>query len=596
MAIKSRADVKTIARNIVPGAISFLAAVSVSYLIYVINNTFSDQPERVAKTVGVLFLILFFIPPVTYILLQRRSANPGMLALIILTTAGVLLISSYLYWASIYLFFPADILLWSESDFVNDILKIRLGYPIYSAQENNESFVYTPGAQLLTYLLAYLFGSETSIPLWRIIQLGYVLLASIVAILCCRKLVSITLPSRQFCNRGLWYSLWLTIFFLMATNSITNPYVHNLHNDALGLLISIVAYWLLLHYITSRDKRVLALMACIPAAGFFVKQSLAIWALLYFAYIIFFDKPHSIKKAVKFAFTTFGAMSAILMTCYIIWGKHFIYWIFKAMGNDPTSPLRSLQHILTAWPYFAIGLLAAIILLRNKNLNQLLGAWIIWLFLILIEGATSGIGWMLNHMGPGSLIAGIWFLAALIRLWPSIIPDSPKKIILSIWLRTGIIIVVMCLLYNGLGFVRAPVKHLSDDTYRYVKEIEREFEGQPTGNVLIDAGTWMYLKDNVIMKDRGIAFGNRGLNGSGDFSGMIRRIKHKHYRKILVRNLQAPIFFYDHWLWPKSSGIKQALLENYHENGKIEAVEERVHEYVPYYFFDEITILVPNQN
>ena len=37
----------------------------------------------------------------------------------------------------------------------------------------------------------------------------------------------------------------------------------------------------------------------------------------------------------------------------------------------------------------------------------------------------------------------------------------------------------------------------------------------------------------------------------------------------LLRDLHSPDFNYDHWLWQKSSGIQQALLDNYNEIGQI---------------------------
>lgn len=583
-------------RYVVLGLLALLTALPLAYLIHLINDAYQAQPEKAALVAAKLLVIIFVLPPALYLLFKRKSIEPSRLGLILLATVAVLLVSIYLYWVSLYVFFPADILLWSESDFVNDILKFRFGYPIYSAQANNESFVYTPGAQIITYLISWLMGNASSIPLWRIIQLGYVLLAAIVAVFCCRRLVDMSMPARWFRDRFLWCALWLSIFFLMASNSLTNAYVHTLHNDALALLASVVAYWLLLKYISTRDNRVLALMAFLPAAGFLVKQSLAIWAPLYCLYLIFFERPRSIARLLIFSALTFGLLCVTVGGCYLLWREHFVYWIFTAIGNDPVSPLRSLKHIMDVWAYFAIGLLGGLILLRGRGLNQLLGSWLIWLVLISIEASSSGIGWMLNHMGPGSLIAGIWFFAALARIWPSVFPARAAKFRLQTYLRAGILLALVGLLFSGLGFLRVPVKHLSDDTYRYVRDIEREFEGQPVENILLDAGTWIYLEDGVIMKDRGIPFGNRGYNGTGDFSGMIRRLNEKHYSKIIVRNLESPIFLYDHWLWPKPSGIKRALLENYHETKKIKAVEKKVHKQIPYYFFDEITILEPNSD
>ena len=78
-------------------------------------------------------------------------------------------------------------------------------------------------------------------------------------------------------------------------------------------------------------------------------------------------------------------------------------------------------------------------------------------------------------------------------------------------------------------------------------------------------------------------------------------------RKILVRNLDKPNFWYDDstQVAPKSTGIRKALRDNYREVGKIKAVQGEKRfmmvsfEYLPWpgtrYGFEEITVLVPKR-
>ena len=592
--VVERAGVQSAVRDLVPGVLVLLQALPVALLIQLINHSLPDRPERAVQVVGVLFAILLALPPAVYLLVRRRAANPGRLGLIVLATVGVLLVSVYLYWVSFYVLFPADILIWSESDFVNDILKFRLGYPIYSAQVNNESFTYVPGSRLLTYFLASLSGRATSIPVYRMIQIGYTLLAAVIAAFCCRGLVEMSLSARRFRDRALWGAVWLPIFFLMATNSLTNPFVHNLHDDALAQLVSVTAYYLLLKYVSTRDDRVLAAMAVIPGLGFLVKQSLAIWAVLYCAQLALFDRPRSMKRLVTFAMIAFGGIGAVIAGCYALWGDNFVYWALTVLGKHGVSPLRSFQHILDAWIYFAIGLLGGVVLLRGKSFHLLLGPWLVWLSVFLMEAYTSGIAWMRNQMGPGSLIAGIWFIAALVKLWPSLPLGAISKFRPQVWLRVGIAVAAVGLLFSGLGVVRIPMRPFSSDAYRYLREIEREFEGQSADNLLLDAGTWIYLKQGVVMKDRAPSIGERGYSETGNFSGMIQRLKQKRYSKILIRNLHAPDFWYDHRMWRKPSEIKRTLLENYREIGRIMAVQDGYKQ--GHYLFSDISILVPNTN
>ena len=90
------------------------------------------------------------------------------------------------------------------------------------------------------------------------------------------------------------------------------------------------------------------------------------------------------------------------------------------------------------------------------------------------------------------------------------------------------------LIFNGLGMIRIPINPLSDDAYRYVKEIENEFRGLPVDKTLLDIGSWIYFKEGIVMKDRAVPVGDRGYSDIADFSGIIRRIKEKQYLKILI--------------------------------------------------------------
>ncbi len=569
-----------------------LLALPVAFAIYAVDQWFSADPERAALWIAMMLVLIFVVTVGLYCMI-RRGGDPRSVALVVLATASVLLVAVYLSWVSSYVLFPADILLWSESDFINDIVKFRVGYPIYSAQQNNESFVYTPGAPIVSYLIARLFGDTVSVPLLRAIQLGFVALAALLAGLSCRLLVQLTVRTRRGVEPGLWQLVWMPALFLVATNSITNPYVHNLHNDALGLLLSALAYWLLLAYLSTHDGRLLLLMALVPAAGFLIKQNLVIWAPLYCGYLLWFDRSRTTSQAVGFILGTAAAIGAVIAAGYLLWGEHFFYWVFVAMGNDPLSPLRVVQHAMSSWVYFAIGLIGGLLLLRGRFQSELAGAWFVWLVLMTAEAVTSGLGFMLNHMGPGSLIAAIWFFAALVRVVPGGRSARGSHRPLHVWLESGAAAATIGLLFVGLGLVRIPVQTLPDATLRYVRDIEREFEHDPTAHVLLDAGSWLYARQGVVMKDRGLAFGNRGLNGTGDFSGMLTRLQDRAYDKILVRNLNSPAFLYDHGLWPHSSGIREALLRNYELRGTIAAVPRQLHRDVPFYFFDEISVLVP---
>lgn len=576
---------------LIPGILAFICAIPLALVIYFVDSKFQEKPEQGVMLLGVFFALVITFPVMIYLIKNLKNSDPGTLGIIILTTIAIILVSIYLFRVSSFIKFPADILIWSESDFVNDILKIRTGYPLYTDQLNNDSFVYPPAAQILTYLLSVLLGRPTSIPTYRAIQLAYIIFASLGALLCIQKIVqnSTSDPLINSKQRWIWAGLWFPLLFLFATNSLTNPFVINLHNDALALLITIIAYLILLTYAISQNRKLIYLMAIIPAIGFLIKQNIAIWLVLYSIQIALFDRPRSIKRLILYLITSFSLLGLTFGVCYLLWGENFIYWIITVMGQHAISPLRSFKHLLDIWLYLVIGILGGVVLLRGTNYRVLLGPWLIWLVLILIETYTSGIAWMINHIGPGCLLAGVWFLAALPRIWYWVIDTVKGRPKTEIWLQTGIMVGIVGLMFNGLGFVNIPVKPISNDEYRYINQIEDEFMGKPAESILLDAGTWVYIPDVVIMKDRAPSIGERGYTQTGDFSGIIKRIEQKQYAKILVRNLHSPDFWYEYFLWSHPSGIRQALIENYREIRTIEAVANNDN-----YLFAEISVLVPN--
>jgi hypothetical protein len=168
------------------------------------------------------------------------------------------------------------------------------------------------------------------------------------------------------------------------------------------------------------------------------------------------------------------------------------------------------------------------------------------------------------------------------------------------------LVALVGLAYAGFGIVWMPVNSLPQDAYRYVQEIEREFVGLPADKILLDlGGGWIPGRRTVVARDSAPCVGCRAEApvGMGDFSGLIGRLQSHQYEKVLVRNLDAPNFWYDGHRSPRPTGIRNAIRENYREVGKITAVKgERRFMLVSYepllfppirYGFEEITILVP---
>jgi hypothetical protein len=549
--------------------------------------------ERAVQLTGALLVGILGALAAGYFLRVKETARPSEAGIICLSGVAFVLVAVYFFWVASYVFYPGDFLIWSEGDFVNDILKFSVGYPIYSAPANNDSYTYVPGAQLLTYFLAWVVGKANSIAAYRVIQVCYTALAAFMATLSCRRLLRMTWPGLRALDSWVWNSFWYATLLLAATNLITNKFTHNLHGDALAQLATVTAFYLLLRYIETGSTRVLIAMALVVPAGYMVKQSVVIWGGCYCVFLAVWGRQW--KRTLSFAASVGLLCGATLAMCYALWGAPFFHWTYYVLKEHAVNPLRSFQHAMDAWAYYAAGLLGGIAVLRGRSKSPLVGAWLASLVVLTAETYTSGFAWMLNHMGPGSLLATVWFLAGLTSVWESV-TDAKEAPAAENWLRAGVLTAAVMLLFNGMGLIRIPLQPLTPDTIRYAHDIERQFQNLPASRVLVDIGTWVYLKDRVVMRDRGPVIGEVGCSLTGDYSGTLARIGAKRYSKILVRGYNSYDFVYDYFLWSKSSGIRKALQENYRETGKIPAAQGNTFlkdwAQDPYYF-GEISILEP---
>lgn len=576
-------------REILGGVVALAAALGLAALLYHLQR----QEPRLAALTGGLFVLLI---PAVYLLALRGRAQLNHLLAVTLAAVCVALMGWYFSWVVSWVTLPADIWIWSESEFVQDIVKFRAGYPLYTPDVNNESFIYPPGSQLVTYFLALLFLHPTSIPLYRGIQVGYTVIAAFIAFLCVRRLLVLA-EARRAPAGFLWGAFAMPALFLIATNTTANWFVHLLHNDALAQLLTAAGFYLLVRYAQTRSVGVLASMAVLPAAGFLVKQSVLIWGGLYTGYLVFFDRPRCWKRIVAFAAAWCGIFASVLGACWLLWREPFFFWTFTVIKQHSVSVRRALEHGMAAWPFLLVGLVGAFFLVRGPHRGRLAGLWLTWLVVWSTEVYTSGLGWMMNHIGPGTLLAGVWGIAALATARPLRMAAALQGVHQQPLMRGVLLGAVGVVWLCGLGATGFSRQHYPQQAKRYVREIEREFEGEDARAVLLDAGSWIYLKHGIVMKDRVIGIGDRANGGIGDFSGILQRIRDKQYSKILVRNLHKADFWYDHYSWKRPIGVRQALLENYREVRRIASA-------VPEGFIDRggtsvllstISVLVPRR-
>jgi hypothetical protein len=514
----------------------------------------------------------------------------GALPIAALVAAGTVMILTTAYQFANYIMLPVDLLSFAESPFVNDILKLRLGLPIYTIPTDNNSYPYTPGTQILTYSIASVFGKGDSIPFFRAVQFSYVILASIVATGLCDLLARKFLSRSEYRHRLLWIAAWLPLFLLLATEPRFNEYTHSLHNDGLALLVSVCAFWLIVKHSVEPRPWLLACMTVLPAVGFMVKQSQLAWGGIFFLYLL--AAPNvSWRQLFYFSIGSASLVGATIGGCYLLWGDPFLFWTFVATGKKTVSILRSFLHLFHAGIYGIMGMFGGWMLALPSRSRTPKVLWLCWLLIFGIEVYTSGLGWHANHIGPGIVIAACWFFVALVKVWPTI--DQTQ----AWWectTKAAIAVSSVILLFGALGLIRVPQNPVPADFFRYVKDIEKEFVGFAPEKVLMDTGNWIYLREKTLMKDRsetvGIWVGKNQQIDHDFLADTIKRINEKRYDKILARQLDTELSWYD--FQDRGSGVKAAILANYRQVRRVQAVQG-IETWWPEHLVSDIVVLVP---
>jgi hypothetical protein len=529
-------------------------------------------------------------------LVQRRIRTSLLgLSLLVAAVAATAVLALYVAWVESLVRYPADILRWSESPFVQDIIHFRTGQPLYGDPEAMASFEYPPLTQLATYALASLAGAPTSIPMYRLIQLLWLAAASGVAMLAVRELLLLAQRGRNdaLARHGVVGGLFGAVFlFLVGTNPVTSPHAHTLHNDSLAVLVSTVAFWLLARFARTGRRGTLIALCVVPVVGFLVKQSLAIWAPMIAMALFLFGGDGALRRAL----VTGGVATALVLLANLVapylWGSGWSFWIFGVLATDRVSPLRSVLHVIQTWTFPALFVGAGLLLVQSARQRPLIVLWLLAFGFYLVEAYTSGIAWMLNHMAPGSLLAGIWGVAALLVVWPGVVTVTergPGETLLA-GSRSAAMAALAVLLLAGIGAVREPVPGLAPDAARFRQDIERSVDEVLADGrrVLLDHGSWVFLSRNLSVGDRSAAAGELGAAEKSDFGAFKARIASHYYDRILVRDLNDPEFFYDYHLWRRSSGIRTALLEHYEVIQVIPAARD-----MEGAFFRDVSVLEP---
>jgi hypothetical protein len=325
-----------------------------------------------------------------------------------------------------------------------------------------------------------------------------------------------------------------------------------------------------------------------------VKQSLLFWIALFSLYLLVAGGI-SWRKLLLFVLVSVGAAAVATGMGFALWGDDYWFWVFEALRKKQVSLLRDIRNLFDAGIYALMGLFGGWEFVLRDTRKNTATLWGVWLLLFANEVYTSGFAFQRNHLGPGILIGACWFFVALVKIWPT------RESAQAWWqykAQEAVVVVGVILVFGALGLAREPLDPVPDDFDRYVADIEREFEGLDPAKVLMDTGTWIYLRENVLMKDRSAPLSvHTGANQNEISHEMltetIERIEAQTYDKILARQLDTGDTWYD--FQDRGSGVKTAILETYHVVRRIPGVRG-IGQWWPNHLVAEVLVLAPNND
>jgi hypothetical protein len=379
------------------------------------------------------------------------------------------------------------------------------------------------------------------------------------------------------------------LLILMAFNERFNLYMHTLHNDPAALLVGATAFWVMTRHALTGRAWLLAAMVILPSVGFLIKQSHLMWMVVFPLYLLISAR---IRNALVVGASALALYGLTLAAAWMTWGPDFFFWVFSALGAKEMSPFRIVFHTLEAGIPIAFLVFGGWSTALQGGRTPALAVWICSVVILLLGIWTSGAVWVLNHLGPGAMMATCWFFMGVLAVWPT----SARADLQPAWrpsLQAGLLALTLVAFFAGFDHQLAdPQRRIPADLYRYIAETEAEFVGMDPARVMLDNGNWIYLRTGTLMRDRATPLAvHIGPNQSAMNIRMLdetkARIRSGIYDKILAHEIDTPRTAYD--FGDRGSGIPQLIYQYYTETHRIAAVQG-ITEWWPTQMISEIVV------
>lgn len=156
---------------------------------------------------------------------------------------------------------PLDIITWSESPFLVNVLKLRAGEKIYGPMELANSYSYSPGTELVHYALLRPFGLELSLLVNRALIFGWQALATALLVWALWR------PLRATLQPAFGRAAIVVLIAVVGSSVWSTIVAPNVHPDHLAKLCLAAALALMIALPRLPSRVVIAGIVLLPAAA-----------------------------------------------------------------------------------------------------------------------------------------------------------------------------------------------------------------------------------------------------------------------------------------------------------------------------------------
>ncbi len=446
--------------------------------------------------------------------------------------------------------FPWDTILWPESPFMTNMMKLDSGMSVFSPPQDANSTIYSPGIEYLTYFLLKPLGFQLDIRFARLVTvfLGF-LVAIMVAVNTARlgtALSGAPVEAKQFLFTCIVSSLLL---FKNVTSDVPHP-------DNLHILHALVVLFLGYTSIIRRNFPLALFTMALAAAGLLIKQN-AMFSFVGAGIGLLIGVRWGTLKSGALVLVGIGVFAASLASLmFAQFGKFHLFDL--VVSQSTSSAVLQATHLLKSPHHLVLVCLAALVFpklarIGEKNVRAFLLMWAG----VGITEALPGLAayFKINAAWNNLGIVMVWLF---IIVWPFIgfssvqnIARKPSTLFIPLSTKQ---LGVIALLIISLVPLRLPPE---DSHYRFYSELERSVaddirEGK---HVLVPHGTMLFIHNGLrkIPMDRVISYLEYSASGKESSAQTLQRIKNKFYDVIYMDNLS--------WLY--GAQVLAAIAENY---------------------------------